>query len=464
VENITALLSEHEEWAPQKLASNRTKSFQGSIIHGSGFILDESEVASLIQSSSKNSEVIFPYLGGKDFNTSPDLRPSRNVVCFWDWPEEKAQNYTDVFKIIEERVKPDRQKRKANGDYKLRKPLPQRWWQYGEKRPGLYHALGKGKFFLNHPDGWTGHELHSDLVLACSEVTKHVAFAFVQNSMIFSDRIDVFPGCGLFEFAALQSSAHDLWARRYSSRLGQTLKYSIGNAFETFPLPSETSSASLSALAERYVSLRGRIMLHEQIGLTEAYNHLHDKSQRGAIIEEFRDVVRELDLAVMRSYGWHDIDSQYDYYELSDLPENDRTRFTISEEARREILHRLAELNRKRYQEEVNQGLQGDLKSEKTLKPSKPPKKASPKAAEPSIGLDLPEPPQPTSDDKKDALLAFLRFRPGRHGRGNLFGVKRMTITEFSSAMEELISEGLVVRDGTAPNETYMISERGKNG
>lgn len=156
------------------------------------------------------------------------------------------------------------------------------------------------------------------------------------------------------------------------------------------------------------------------------------------------------------------MDLEHSFHEVSYLPENDRVRFTISENARREILHRLAELNRERYQEEVDQGLHGDVKPEKKPKPRKT-NRAAPKAAEPSIGLDLPEPSQPTADDKKDALLAFLRSRPGRHGRGNLFGVRRMSSTEFSTAMEELVSEGLVVRDGTAPNETYMISERGKN-
>jgi hypothetical protein len=41
------------------------------------------------------------------------------------------------------------------------------------------------------------------------------------------------------------------------------------------------------------------------------------------------------------------------------LPETDRVRFTISEPARLEVLRRLSELNRQRYQDEVERGLHG---------------------------------------------------------------------------------------------------------
>jgi len=53
-----------------------------------------------------------------------------------------------------------------------------------------------------------------------------------------------------------------------------------------------------------------------------------------------------------RAYGWPDIAPEHGFHELDFLPENDRTRFTISDKARRVALERLLELNFKRHAEE----------------------------------------------------------------------------------------------------------------
>ena len=66
-----------------------------------------------------------------------------------------------------------------------------------------------------------------------------------------------------------------------------------------------------------------------------------------------------MDNAVLAAYGWHEpsddgpaIDLYHDFYEVDYLPENDRTRYTIHPDARRELLTRLLLLNHKRYAEE----------------------------------------------------------------------------------------------------------------
>ena len=42
----------------------------------------------------------------------------------------------------------------------------------------------------------------------------------------------------------------------------------------------------------------------------------------------------------------------HDFFELSQLPGNDNVRFTVSSEVRREILDRLGNLNRQRFEAE----------------------------------------------------------------------------------------------------------------
>ena len=89
VEQITAFLfanGGHDD--PKRLAANAGKSFQGSIVLGMGFTFDDSGQADdetpgipspiatmerLIAENSKNAEVIFPYIGGEEVNSSPTM-------------------------------------------------------------------------------------------------------------------------------------------------------------------------------------------------------------------------------------------------------------------------------------------------------------------------------------------------------------------------------------------------------
>ena len=81
-------------------------------------------------------------------------------------------------------------------------------------------------------------------------------------------------------------------------------------------------------------------------------------------IEELRRLHAEMDEAVLVAYGWHEdstmgpaLELRHDFYEVDFLPENDRVRYTIHPDARREILERLLKLNHQRHEEEVKAGL-----------------------------------------------------------------------------------------------------------
>lgn len=135
---------------PYPLKQNAGKSFQGSIVLGKGFVLTPEEAEVLITKDPRNKDVLFPYLNGEDLNNDPEQKPSRWVINFFDWTEEKARTYPDCFEIVERLVKPERQRWKLDengneivGTYALRKPLPQKWWIYGEKRPALYETISK---------------------------------------------------------------------------------------------------------------------------------------------------------------------------------------------------------------------------------------------------------------------------------------------------------------------------------
>jgi hypothetical protein len=74
-------------------------------------------------------------------------------------------------------------------------------------------------------------------------------------------------------------------------------------------------------------------------------------------IQKLRSLHTEMDNSVLEAYGWTDIALRHDFHEVDYLPENDRTRFTLHPEARREVLKRLLELNHKIHAQEVADGL-----------------------------------------------------------------------------------------------------------
>ena len=117
-------------WRKQRLSANADKSFQGSIVLGLGFTMSLEEAQALIERDPRNKDVLFPYLVGEDLNQSPTQAAPRWVINFFDWPEEQAREYPDCFAIVEEKVKPERQERGGNGEFKRRKPLPQLYWIY----------------------------------------------------------------------------------------------------------------------------------------------------------------------------------------------------------------------------------------------------------------------------------------------------------------------------------------------
>lgn len=62
-------------------------------------------------------------------------------------------------------------------------------------------------------------------------------------------------------------------------------------------------------------------------------------------------------ISSLKAYGWEDIDLSHDFYEVDYLPENDRVRYTISPDARKEVLKRLLKLKHEIHEQEVKAGL-----------------------------------------------------------------------------------------------------------
>ncbi|MCU0937527.1 MAG: hypothetical protein MUF66_16180 [Gammaproteobacteria bacterium] len=209
-------------------------------------------------------------------------------------------------------------------------------------------------------------------------VSKYLAYAFRPANEVYAHRLVVFAFDDMAHFAWLSSTVNEVWARKNSSSLETRLNYSPSDAFETFPF-CDFGAAPLGARGEAYESLRASIMRREQIGLTDLYNRFHDPACTDAPIAELRDLHRQIDEAALAAYGWSDVPLGHGFHAVPYLPENDRVRYTIAEEARLEILRRLARLNRERYQEE-----QAEAERQAAAAPNRP-KRAPAKRGRPRL-------------------------------------------------------------------------------
>jgi len=352
VPHISAFLSSREDWSLEPLEENANQAFVGSYVLGLGFTLSEEDALGMIARDEKNSKVLFPYINGKDLNTHPEQKPSRWVINFFDWPEEMAKQYELPYSHILANVKPERQTLKSNGEYKLRKPLPQRWWQHGEKRPGLYHSIGRGNSFENHPVDWNDKKAPQGKVIVTARVTKNLIFSLIDNNSICSEQIVVFATEALRELAILQSSIYESFARKFGGTLESRMRYTPSDIYLPFPKPYIDDPKYLNELGKTYHQLRSDIMMDHQLGLTKLYNRFHNPEDAQDSIIEMRSFHKKIDIAVSNAYGWDNLDLEHGFHEVDYLPKNDRVRYTISEKARSEVLDRLTILNKERHAQE----------------------------------------------------------------------------------------------------------------
>ncbi|MBR8839372.1 MAG: restriction endonuclease [Stigonema ocellatum SAG 48.90 = DSM 106950] len=352
---------------PYQLAANRDKSFQGSIVLGMGFVLTPEEAQALIDKDPRNKDVLFPYLNGEDLNSRPDQSPSRWVINFHDWaldaehddPKKPkgspyAADYPDCLAILREKVKPERTRRKENGEFALRNPLPQKWWIYAEKRPALYTAIASMKQLLVIP-----------------RVSKFLTVSASPTNIVASEATVVIASESFADFGIIQSTIHQFWTIAYQSSLETRGRYTPSDCFEPFPFPPSTST--LNDIGDRYYTHRQNIMLTRQEGLTKAYNRFHNPEETAADIQTLRKLHIEMDNAVAAAYGWQNLDLGHGFHETKQ-----GLRYTISEPARREVLDRLLQLNHQRYAEEVAAGLHDKGKKGKANSSKKTKNKSSP--------------------------------------------------------------------------------------
>lgn len=335
---------------PYRLAANADRSFQGSIILGTGFILDPEEAQDLIARDPRNKTILFPYLGGEDLNSRWDCSARRWVINFHDWPRERAASYTECFERVMRLVKPERDANKYSKSARIN------WWLYERSRPELYSAIAD-----------------LDRVLVVSRVTKYFAFIPAAQGQVYSDRLISFASSARILLPVLSSYIHESWALAYGTTQEARPTYFPERCFETFAQPAMTST--LDRMGSDLDTFRRELMEQRKLGLTDLYNLVHSDEMNEGDVVRLRSIHVEIDEAVREAYAldeerepairayekqkasaplptWREIELGHGFHKTQQ-----GMRFTISAQARVDVLDKLLALNHYRYEQEVKQGL-----------------------------------------------------------------------------------------------------------
>jgi len=363
---------------PARLAANVGKSFQGSIVLGMGFTFDDTDTKGVatplaelwrllagdpsalpedraariaaidarLRDHPRYREVIFPYIGGEEVNTSPTHAHHRYVINFGERSEEECRRrWPELMAIVEAKVKPERVQLPPKNNWN--RDVAKRWWQFGADRRELHAAIA-----------WL------ERVLVIPQTSNVQALAFLPSNIVFAHTLIVFPSTTYSAFCALQSRFHQIWSAFLGPTMKDDLRYTPSDCFETFPFPEnwETHPA-LEAAGKAYYDFRAALMVKKSAGLTRTYNRFHDPNETDPDILRLRELHAAMDRAILEAYGWTDIPTTCDFFLDYEIDEEDWSprrkkpwRYRWPDEVQEEVLARLLELNAERARLESPSG------------------------------------------------------------------------------------------------------------
>lgn len=413
---------------PYRLRANIGKAFQGSNIRGIGFALSSEAAQSMMNTSRRNKDVLFPFLGGNDILSRPDQLPSRWVINFFDWDEEKAASYVAPFEIARSLVLPERLK---INDIKKRTSLSRDFWKYDSQAKQLYKKIEHMERYLAHP--FTG---------------KHNVFQFYSPGITLAHTTTAVALSGWSDFALLQSSIHWIWALEYGNKLETRPQYSPSSCFDTFPFPAGNESV-LDELGHAYHTARTNVMVARNRGATYICNLIDTPSEMSSDIRALRKLQCSLDSSVALSYGWDDIDLEHGFHET-----RLGIQFAISDVARTEVLQRLLQLNHKRHENEVSHGLHGGMLGRASSHVPGTYHKDQ-ETTQPSFDFGPGSATTAHSSDFTGTILGFLRSQSSWHAKSEILIATGVPNGQWNPVINGLIANGKVERQGEKRGARY---------
>ncbi|MBN8982051.1 MAG: class I SAM-dependent DNA methyltransferase [Rhizobiales bacterium] len=279
--------------------SARGGCYQGQTHGHEGFLLDADKAKSVLHKHPEYSKVLFPFLIADDLIGEIDARPTRYVIDFLGLTLLEAQKFKELYKRVESKVLPDREKAAKDEKKKNKAALAENakakvnhhhekffnnWWQLSWAREDLLRSIQKLPRYI-----------------ACGCVTKRPIFDFVSSKIHPNAALQVFPYSDDYSFGILQSSLHWRWFVERCSTLKSDFRYTSNTVFDSFPWPQKPTLAAISAVAKAAVELRdmrAAARTKHKLSLRELYRTLDLPGE-----QPLKKAQEKLDKAVMAAYG-----------------------------------------------------------------------------------------------------------------------------------------------------------------
>jgi hypothetical protein len=396
---ISSYLDEYPERELSELPSGAERyACQGMILRGDFGIhkkTNESFEAAIERVPEEERDALAAYLNNRDVQQYPRPTPSNVVIDFFEPLQEAELLHASVDEQLEwlennyptlldqlrtqnpwddthESIYESRQKLDTTSIDEEHKKY---WWLFGSPRHGLRAKWDESEYltaFGNVVKTWNPIRLPKHLdSLGLRICPMHQWFLSPEDSPAW--------------LGMVQSFVFESLVRRRCSSLKSDLRFSPTNVFPYFPVPWETewddeagrpsvfpvpdddpAVARIGEVASELVDHRRAVLENPgghgitetggQWGPTKLYNLYDDEDCQLEAVEHLRQLHVDLLDAVLRAYGWDDLadDCQREDWTF-DRPWIDRTpRFVPRYEQRGEMIERLAELNRTRYEHELS--------------------------------------------------------------------------------------------------------------
>lgn len=242
-----------------------------------------------------NSDVIKPWINASDIT-----RQSRDmwIVDFGvDTPIDEAAQYEKPFEYVREHVKPSRQGKRPKG-------LEEEWWLHWRPRPEMREAVSGSPRYIATP-----------------RVSKHRVFVWVGVEIRPASAVVVVAREDDYFFGVLQSTLHELWARRTGTQLRDAesgFRYSQTLIFETFPFPWPPGEEPAGDPRVEAIAQEARELVEKRQAWLSPAGATKKELKKRTLTNLYNAsptwlelAHRKLDEAVLDAYGWpHDIDDE----------------------------------------------------------------------------------------------------------------------------------------------------------
>lgn len=273
--------------------------YQGQTHGHRAFLLEPNAAKLLISRDKKYASVVKPFMIAEDLIGEINSKPTRYVIDFSGLDILETQNFDEVYKRIEARVLPERERAAAKESERNKEALAEnpnakvnqhhanflkKWWQLSYARAEMITDIDQLTRYI-----------------VCGRVTKRPIFDFVSTQIRPNDALAVFAHQDDYSFGILQSGIHWEWFVNRCSTLTERFRYTSNTVFDSFPWPQSPTLKQAQKVAKRAVELRQlreELRSQHNLSLRELYRSLELPGSH-----PLKTAHEALDMAVREAYG-----------------------------------------------------------------------------------------------------------------------------------------------------------------